>query len=175
MRYLLLLLLTPITFAEVDIKTLANWNINDFDETSLIVAKSSSSGNERKAILGFVVQRPHCFATHPILMIRTPIGTYSDGDIVFGELKVDKNRAEQLKMERELGFEDEGLEINWFRLKRFPAINNAKRVEIIFKSTTPIEDIVFITEGIQLAVYQSEQICGSPYEFTDADYSDIKI
>ena len=42
-RIFLVLLLTPFANAEINITTLSDWDINDFDEQTLLVAKTSDT------------------------------------------------------------------------------------------------------------------------------------
>ena len=81
-RIFLVLLLTPFANAEINITTLSNWDINDFDEHTLLVAKTSDTSQAWKSILAFHVSRPHCVSTQPIIMVRSKTNTYSNGDIV---------------------------------------------------------------------------------------------
>tara|TARA_B100001093_G_C26831613_1_gene1016392 strand:+ start:706 stop:1242 length:537 start_codon:yes stop_codon:yes gene_type:complete len=170
------LLITPLVFAEIKITTLNDWEITSFDETSLLVIKTNDrEKGQTKAILGFSVDRPYCFAQEPIVMLRTKKNTYSDGDIVYAKLKIDKNMPKYLSLQREFGFEEEGDEVNWFKLLKFPAISSAKRVEFIFKANIPLKNAVFNTEGIKEATYQSEKICNSPYDIVDVKSKERKI
>ena len=41
-------------------------------------------------------------------MVRSKTNTYSNGDIVLAEMKVDKEKPQFLKLEQEFGFEDNG-------------------------------------------------------------------
>jgi hypothetical protein len=55
----LVLLCSPL-YAEVNITTLSDWDINDFDEHTLLVAKTSDNSQAWKSLLAFHVSRPHC-------------------------------------------------------------------------------------------------------------------
>ena len=69
--------------AEISITTLSDWDINDFDENTLLIAKTSDTSQAWKSILAFHVSRPHCVSTQPIIMVRSKTNTYSNGDIVW--------------------------------------------------------------------------------------------
>lgn len=158
----LVLLLAPFANAEINITTLSDWDINDFDEQTLLVAKTSDTSQAWKSLLAFSVSRPHCVATQPIIMVRSKTNTYSNGDIVLAEMIVDKNKPALLKLEQEFGFEDDGEYVHWFKLKKFPSFENAERVEIKFKRQTPLKSFAVNTAGIRKAQYVAEQVCKSP-------------
>jgi len=160
---LIILLLTPYVQSNIDITTLSDWDINDFDEHTLLVAKSSDTSTAWKSILAFSVSRPNCVSTQPIIMVRSKSSTnYSNGDIVLAEMKVDKNKPALLKLEQEFGFEDDGEYVHWFKLLKFPSFESSNRVEIKFKSQTPLKSFAVNTTGIRKASYVAEQVCNSP-------------
>ncbi len=162
-RYILVLLLSPFANAEINITTLSDWDINDFDEQTLLVAKTSDTSQAWKSILAFHVSRPHCVSTQPIIMVRSKSSNnYSNGDIVLAEMKVDKNKPALLKLEQEFGFEDDGEYVHWFKLLKFPSFESSDRVEIKFKSQTPFKSFAVNTTGIRKAQYVAEQVCNSP-------------
>jgi hypothetical protein len=146
----------------IRLTTLSNWNIDDFSEDTLLVAKTPENLPNGKAVFAFHVSRPHCFATKPIVMVRSTINSFSNGDIIVAEMKVDKEKPKLLKLKREFGFEDDGQDVNWFELIQFPSFSGAKRVDIIFKSRTPLSGFEVDITGIQSAKYQAEKICNSP-------------
>ena len=161
-RYILVLLLSPFANAEINITTLSDWDINDFDEHTLLVAKTSDTSQAWKSILAFHVSRPHCVSTQPIIMVRSKTNTCSNGDIVLAEMKVDKEKPQFLKLEQEFGFEDSGEYVHWFKLLKFPSFANAERVEFKFKGQTPLKSFAVNTAGIRKAQYVAEQVCNSP-------------
>jgi len=161
-RYILVLLLSPFANAEINITTLSDWDINDFDEHTLLVAKTSDTSQAWKSILAFHVSRPHCVSTQPIIMVRSKTNTYSNGDIVLAEMKVDKEKPQFLKLEQEFGFEDGGEYVHWFKLLKFPSFANAERVECKFKGQTRLKSFAVNTAGIRKAQYVAEQVCKSP-------------
>ena len=148
--------------AEISITTLSDWDINDFDENTLLIAKTSDTSQAWKSILAFHVSRPHCVSTQPIIMVRSKSSSYSNGDIVLAEMKVDKDKPQFLKLEQEFGFEDDGEYVHWFKLLKFPSFESANRVEIKFKSQTPLKSFAVNTTGIRKASYVAEQVCNSP-------------
>ena len=102
------------------------------------------------------------FSTQPIIMVRSKTNTYSNGDIVLAEMKVDKEKPQFLKLEQEFGFEDGGEYVHWFKLLKFPSFANAERVEFKFKGQTPLKSFAVNTAGIRKAQYVAEQVCNSP-------------
>jgi len=161
-RIFLVLLLTPFANAEINITTLSDWDINDFDEHTLLVAKTSDTSQAWKSVFAFSVSRPHCVSTQPIIMVRSKTNTYSNGDIVLAEMIVDKKKPALLKLEQEFGFEDDGEYVHWFKFLKFPSFANAERVEIKFKRQTPLKSFAVNTAGIRKAQYVAEQVCNSP-------------
>jgi len=161
-RLLFLVLLCTPLYAEINITTLSDWDINDFDEHTLLVAKTSDTSQAWKSILAFHVSRPHCVSTQPIIMVRSKTNTYSNGDIVLAQMKIDKEKPQFLKLEQEFGFKDGGEYVHWFKLLKFPSFESSNRVEIKFKSQTPLKSFAVNTTGIRKASYVAEQVCNSP-------------
>jgi len=159
---LTVILFTTYNQANIDITTLSDWDINDFDEETLLVAKSSDTSSAWKSILAFSVSRPNCVSTQPIIMVRSKSNSYSNGDILLAEMKVDKDKPQFLKLEQEFGFEDDGEYVHWFKLLKFPSFESSNRVEIKFKSQTPLKSFAVNTTGIRKASYVAEQVCNSP-------------
>ena len=159
---LTIILLTTYVEANIDITTLSDWDINDFDEETLLVAKTSDTSQAWKSVLAFSVSRPNCVSTQPIIMVRSKSSTYSNGDIVLAEMIVDKNKPQLLKLEQEFGFEDDGEYVHWFKFLKFPSFESSDRVEIKFKSQTPLKSFAVNTTGIRKASYVAEQVCNSP-------------
>lgn len=54
---LAVILFTTYNQANIDITTLSDWDINDFDEETLLVAKSSDTSQAWKSILALTVSR----------------------------------------------------------------------------------------------------------------------
>ena len=85
-RIFLVLLLTPFANAEIYITTLSDWDINDFDEQTLLVAKTSDTSQAWKSLLAFHVSRPHCVSTQPIIMVRskhtTAMGVFDEVEVI---------------------------------------------------------------------------------------------
>jgi len=159
---LTIILLTTYVEANIDITTLSDWDINDFDEETLLVAKTSDTSQAWKSVLAFSVSRPNCVSTQPIIMVRSKSSTYSNGDIVLAEMIVDKNKPQLLKLEQEFGFEDDGEYVHWFKFLKFPSFESSNRVEIKFKRQTPLKSFAVDTTGIRKASYVAEQVCNSP-------------
>ena len=166
-----MMLLSSFAAAEVSLTTLSDWDIDDFDEQTLLVAKTADSKSLMvKSLIGFQVSRPHCFASKPIIMVRGPVGNHSDGDIIFAEMRVDNKKFKLLKLKRQFGFNDEGEDVNWFEMLKFPSFADSNLVEIKFKPQTGLSSFLINTSGIERAAYQAEQICNSPGPIREASY-----
>ena len=170
-----MLLLFAFSFAvqaDVTSQTLSDWEIDDLDEDTLIVAKSSEQIKSSKSIIGFHVSRPHCFAENPIIMLRSELGDFYEGDKVKGEMIVDKNKPKKLLLRHEFSFVEEDEAVNWFKLMKFPSFAEAETVQVKFKSQTPLSTTIFDTTGIERARYQAEQICQSGQSFRQVKKGD---
>ena len=170
-----MLLLFAFSFAvqaDVTSQTLSDWEIDDLDEDTLIVAKSSEQIKSSKSIIGFHVSRPHCFAENPIMMLRSELGDFYEGDKVKGEMIVDKNKPKKLLLRHEFSFVEEDEAVNWFKLMKFPSFAEAETVQVKFKSQTPLSTTIFDTTGIERARYQAEQICQSGQSFRQVKKGD---
>ena len=166
-----MLLLFAFSFAaqaDVTSQTLSDWEIDDLDEDTLIVAKSSEQIKSSKSIIGFHVSRPHCFAENPIIMLRSELGDFYEGDKVKGEMVVDKNKPKKLLLRHEFAFVEEDKAVNWFKLMKFPSFAEAETVQVKFKNQSPLSTTIFDTTGIERARYQAEQICQSGQSFRQA-------
>ena len=170
-----MLLLFAFSFAaqaDVTSQTLSDWEIDDLDEDTLIVAKSSEQIKSSKSIIGFHVSRPHCFAENPIIMLRSELGDFYEGDKVKGEMVVDKNKPKKLLLRHEFAFVEEDKAVNWFKLMKFPSFAEAETVQVKFKSQSPLSTTIFDTTGIERARYQAEQICQSGQSFRQVKKGD---
>ena len=171
-----MLLLFAFSFAvqaDVPSVTLSDWEIDDFDEDTLLVAKSSEQIKSSKSIIGFHVSRPHCFAENPIIMLRSELGDFYEGEQVKGEMVIDKNKPKKLLLRHEFAFTDEGKAINWFKFLKFPSFAEAETVQVKFKSQTPLSTTIFDTTGIERARYQAEKICQSGQPFRQEKSGEI--
>jgi hypothetical protein len=152
------------TKAELNIKTLNNWMISDFSPDSLMISKDNQPPREERSVIAFEVMRPFCIASNPVLMLPSMRGQFSDGDEVYGEMIVDKNKPQLMKLKKSFSFsenEDNGKEMNWFVLKDYPSFANSQKVILRFKTRTKLENTSFDTTGIREATYKAEQICES--------------
>ena len=157
---------------DITSQTLSDWEIDDLDEDTLIVAKSSEQIKSSKSIIGFHVSRPHCFAENPIIMLRSELGDFYEGDKVKGEMVVDKNKPKKLLLRHEFAFVEEDKAVNWFKLMKFPSFAEAETVQVKFKSQSPLSTTIFDTTGIERAKYQAEQICQSGQSFRQVKKGD---
>ena len=150
-----MMLLSTLSYAGVSITTLSNWYIGDFSEDSLLVTKG-----ETNSIFGFHLERPYCISEAPLLMLRTKV-EFSNGDRINALIKVDKNKAKPLRLKKEIGFDDNGEYVTWWRMKEFPSIDKASHIQVDFKATTPLKDFSIDLTGMQQVQNQAQQICNS--------------
>ncbi len=162
---ILLCAFSIVSQAEVSLLTLSNWRIDDFNEETLMVAKTNLEPFESKsrAMLFFKLSRPHCFADQPLVMLKSKIAAFSDGDEVNAEMIVDKGKPQKIVLERHMGYPKNGYEVNWFILHNFSSFVDSANLELRFKRQTPLQSTSFEITGIKNATYQAEQICQSEH------------
>ena len=66
-----MMLFSTLTYAEVSIRTLDNFHIDDLSENELTVAKEAEDMDDGTQ-LGFHIERPHCIPNYPYLMTEVP-------------------------------------------------------------------------------------------------------
>ena len=54
--------------AEIDFRTVDDWNIFSSSESTLIISKEGS--NDRKQFLGFKMEQPWCVCTDPVFSLK---------------------------------------------------------------------------------------------------------
>ena len=161
--------------AEINIKTLSNWHISAFDEYSLLVTKKNHSSSKQKGVLGFYVDKPYCFASQPIIMLRSFRDAFEENEEIEGQMIVDRKTLEKIKISHEFKFEHEDDDINWFKIKHHPKFSNAERIHIKFINDSRLKSTLFITDGIDNASYQAMEICRSTRNFEDVNNSKRKV
>ena len=82
-----LMLLSSLSYAEVSIRTLDNFHIDDLSENELTVAKKAEDINDGTQ-LGFHIERPHCIPNYPYLMAEIP-AEMNQGANVYAKMMVD--------------------------------------------------------------------------------------
>ena len=155
-----LMLLSTLSYAEVDIITLDNFWIDDISENELTVAKIAEDV-EDVTQLGFHMERPHCIANYPYLMMEVP-KEIPKGTNVYAKMTVDKNKPTKAKLYLEFVIDaSDGKKVGWFALKKFPSFYNASKVEMKFQPVTGMKNQTFILDGLKDSTYQAQQICNS--------------
>ena len=155
-----MMLLSTLSYAEVDIITLDNFWIDDISENDLTVAKLAEDVADVTQ-LGFHVERPHCIPNYPYLMIEVP-KEIPKGANVYAKMTVDKNKPSKAKLYLEFVIDaSDGKKVGWFALKKFPSFYNASKVEMKFQPVTGMKNQTFILDGLKDSTYQAQQICNS--------------
>ena len=155
-----LMLLSTLSYAEVDLKTLDNFHIDDLSENELTVSKIAE-GVEDQTQLGFHMDRPHCIPNYPYLMMEVP-KEIPKGANVYAKMTVDKNKPSKAKLYLEFVIDaSDGKKVGWFALKKFPSFYNASKVEMKFQPVTGMKNQTFILDGLKDSTYQAQQICNS--------------
>lgn len=170
-----LILISSYSFADIDIKTLSNWHISAFSEYSLLVTKRQHGTSQQKGVLGFHVDKPYCFASEPMIMLRSQRNAFEENEEIEGQMIVDRKTFEKIKISLEFKFEHEDDDINWFKIKHHPKFSNAKRVNIKFINENRLKSTLFITDGIDNASYQAMEICRSTRNFEDVNNLKRKV
>jgi hypothetical protein len=155
-----LMLLSTLSYAEVDIITLDNFWIDDISENELTVAKIAEDVADVTQ-LGFHMERPHCIPNYPYIMMEVPKDT-PKGKSVYARMTVDKNKPKKAKLYLEFVIDaPDGKKVGWFALKKFPSFYSASKVEMKFQPVTGMKNQTFILDGLKDSTYQAEQICNS--------------
>ena len=155
-----LMLLSTLSYAEVNLRTLDNFLIDDISENELTVAKIAEDV-EDVTQLGFHISRPHCIPNYPYLLIEIP-KELGDDSVVYAKISVDKNKPMKAKLYLEFTFDGSGGEkVGWFSLKKFPSFYNASKVVVKFQPASSMKNQTFILDGLKDSTYQAQQICNS--------------
>ena len=155
-----LMLLSTLSYAEVNLRTLDNFLIDDISENELTVAKIAEDV-EDVTQLGFHISRPHCIPNYPYLLIEIP-KELGDDSVVYAKISVDKNKPMKSNLYLEFTFDGSGGEkVGWFSLKKFPSFYNASKVVVKFQPASSMKNQTFILDGLKDSTYQAQQICNS--------------
>ena len=155
-----MMLLSTLSYAEVSIRTLDNFHIDDLSENELTVAKEAEDMDDGTQ-LGFHIERPHCIPNYPYLMTEVP-EAMNQGAIVYAIMMVDKKKQKKAKLDLEFVMDSpKGERIGWFALKDFPSFFSASIVDVKFQSTSGLKNQTYVLEGLKDSTYQAQQICNS--------------
>jgi hypothetical protein len=168
-----MMLLSTLSYAEVDIITLDNFWIDDISENGLTVAKIAEDV-EDVTQLGFHMERPHCIPNYPYLMMEVP-KEIPKGANIYARMTVDKNKPIKAKLYLEFVIDSsDGKTVGWFALRKFPSFYNASKVEMKFQPVTGMKNKTFILDGLKDSTYQAQQICNSGHMLRASD-KQVKI
>ena len=155
-----MMLLSTLSYAEVSIRTLDNFHIDDLSENELTVAKEAEDMDDGTQ-LGFHIERPHCIPNYPYLMTEVP-EAMNQGAIVYAKMIVDKKKPKKAKLDLEFVMDSpRGERIGWFALKDFPSFFCASIVDVKFQPSSGIKNQTYVLEGLKDSTYQAQQICNS--------------
>ena len=166
--FLSLLLFSFTTYAE-EIKTLHNWNIQDFGDESLIVFKERSD-KDQDTRFGFFVESPLCMSADPFIAIELGSGSgYENGDKVTANIYIDKKkvRQEEITLPNIIETSD-GMKISFIEFKYIPDLTESNTLSIRFNKRYFRKDYEFDTQGIVYAMEKSEQICNMAQDIINA-------
>jgi hypothetical protein len=168
-----MMLLSTLSYAEVSIRTLDNFYIDDFSENELTVAKTAED-SEDGTQLGFHVERPHCIPNYPYLMMEVPKEIHK-GVNVYAKMSVDKNKPKKTKLYLEFVMDvSGGRKVGWFALRDFPSFYNAAKVDVKFQPISGMKNQTFVLEGLKDSTYQAQQICKSGHMLRESS-KQVKI
>ena len=159
-----LALLSFSTYAE-DIRTLHNWNIQDFGDDSLIVFKERSD-IDQDTRFGFFVESPLCMSADPfIAIVLKANSSYESGEEVTANIYIDKKKARQEEITLPSIIETaDGMKISFIEFKYIPDLTEAKSVSIRFNKRYFRKSYEFNTQGIAYAMEKGERICNLAQE-----------
>jgi hypothetical protein len=155
-----MMLLSTLSYAEIDFKTLDNFHIDDLSGNELTISKIAEDVEDQTQ-LGFHMERPHCIPNYPYLMMEVP-KEIPKGANIFAKMTVDKNKPSKAKLYLEFVTDaSNGKKVGWFALKKFPSFYNASKVEMKFQQVTGMKNQTFVLDGLKDSTYQAQQICNS--------------
>jgi hypothetical protein len=151
-------------FAE-DIKTLHNWNIQDFGDESLIVFKERND-SDQDTRFGFFVESPLCMSADPFIAIVLKANSgYESGKEVTANIYIDNKKARQEQITLPTIIEtSDGMKISFIEFKYIPDLTEANSVSIRFNKRYFRKSYEFDTQGITYAMEKSEKICNMAQE-----------
>ena len=155
-----MMLLSTLSYAEIDLKTLDNFHIDDLSGNELTISKIAEDVEDQTQ-LGFHIERPHCIPNYPYLMAEIP-EEMNQGANVYAKMMVDKKKPKKAKLNLEFVMDaSDGKKIGWFALKDFPSFYSASIVDVKFQPTAGMKNQTYVLEGLKDSTYQAQQICKS--------------
>ena len=155
-----MMLLSSLSYAEVDIVTLDNFFIDDLSENELTVSKTAEN-KDPATQLGFHIERPHCIPSYPYLMMEVPDEMFEGIDVI-AKIAVDKRKPKKAKLKLKFILDtDDARRVGWFELQNFPSFYGASMMDVNFHSVSGMENQTFVLEGLKDSTYQAQQICNS--------------
>ena len=124
--FLSLLLFSFATHAE-DVRTLHNWNIQNFGDESLIVFKERND-TDQDTRFGFFVESPLCMSADPFIAIElSSVNGYESGDTVTADIYIDKkkSRREEITLPTIIETSD-GMKISFIEFKYISDLTQSK-------------------------------------------------
>ena len=161
LQLLILILFCLQLPAEIDFRTVDDWNIFSSSESTLIISKEGS--NDRKQFLGFKMEQPWCVCTDPVFSLKAGEGI-EEGSSLKATVKVDLKRPMDVILRAWIKL-DSGYIL--FAPKGFPSFRSSSIIEV--KSELGKE--VFLSKGIDNAMKSSEAMCKSGYPFEEVERS----
>ena len=151
----LFIFLPSITFAEVDLVTLDNWNISNTTEHNLFISKQGEINPNN--FIGFQMNRPFCICANPVFKLKTDY-EIKEGSTVEATIAVDLSKPFSIFFRILKVFESGSV---FLRPLSFPSLSDSKVVEVKSK----IANELFLTSGMQHAMDSSKSMCESNYYF----------
>ena len=169
-RYILTLLLcsSQAVLADLNLRTIDNWGIDNWGNNTLMLQKTSDS---TKSNLYMEMSRPFCICTDPIITTPVAKSTYNNGDKIKATMTVDNYKPVDIIFEVDSILDDDEYLL---RPRYYPSLRYASIVKIKFENSSPLDDISFNTKGMTNAMKQSEKICLSIFELEESEMKDTK-
>ena len=150
-----------ISYADVDLITLDDWNILSTSEHNLFISKQGEKNKE--TFLGFHMDRPFCICSNPVFNLKI-LNSVTEGELISASIRVDLGKTKAIDFQ--VLSKPDSLDRVFLRPFGFPSLSASKVIEV--ESSTLFPEL-FLTSGIQHAMEASKEICESEFYLEDVE------
>ena len=146
-----------ISYADVDLVTLDDWNILSTSEHNLFISKQGEKN--KKTFLGFTMRRPFCVCSNPVFNLIT-LDPVTKGEFISASIRVDFRKPQAIDFK--VLSEPDSLDTVFLRPLGFPSLRTSRVIEV---ESTVLFPELFLTSGIQHVMEASKEMCESKFYF----------